>query len=152
VAVLFFEGRLGDGVRLGVIQSSILLGIGLQRKTVEEAEVRLHPAAVPKRAHGLTCFQVELQLPVSQALALFVKLIRKISSHLLEIQKTAISVAIPERTAVSSLETDATASLVTGAECGLKTMEEELDAAGHEATAALREEQRAMIDSLDLSQ
>jgi hypothetical protein len=31
-------------------------------------------------------------------------------------------------------------------------MEEELDAAGHEATAALREEQRAMIDSLDLSQ
>jgi N-acetyltransferase 10 len=152
VAVLFFEGRLGDCVRLSAIQSSILLGIGLQRKTVEEAEVRLHPAACTIRAHGLTCFQVELHLPVSQALALFVKLIRKISGHLHEIQKTAIGVTIPERTAASSLETDATLPLVTGAERGLKTMEAELDAAGHEATAALREEQRAMIDSLDLLQ
>jgi N-acetyltransferase 10 len=40
VALLFFEKRLGNEVRLSVIQSSILLGMGLQRKSVEEVEVR----------------------------------------------------------------------------------------------------------------
>lgn len=40
VALLYFEKRLGNEVRLSVIQSSILLGMGLQRKSVEEVEVR----------------------------------------------------------------------------------------------------------------
>jgi Possible tRNA binding domain len=39
VALLYFEKRLG-GVRLSPIQSSLLLGMGLQRKSVEEVEVR----------------------------------------------------------------------------------------------------------------
>jgi N-acetyltransferase 10 len=42
-------------------------------------------------------------------------------------------------------------SQVTDVEHGLKNMEAELDAAGDEATTALHEKQRAMIDSLDLS-
>ena len=42
VALLYFEKRLGNGVRLSVIQSSILLGMGLQRKSVEEVEVCGH--------------------------------------------------------------------------------------------------------------
>ena len=42
VASLYFEKRLGNEVRLSVIQSSILLGMGLQRKSVEEVEVRGH--------------------------------------------------------------------------------------------------------------
>ena len=41
VASLFFEKRLGDDVRLSAVQSSILLALGLQRKSVEEVEVRL---------------------------------------------------------------------------------------------------------------
>jgi N-acetyltransferase 10 len=41
VASLFFEKRLGDDVRLSAVQSSILLALGLQRKPVEEVEVRL---------------------------------------------------------------------------------------------------------------
>jgi tRNA(Met) C34 N-acetyltransferase TmcA len=40
VAMLYFEERFGEGVRLSAIQSSILLGMGLQRKSVEEVEVR----------------------------------------------------------------------------------------------------------------
>lgn len=40
VASLFFEKRLGD-VHLSAVQSSILLALGLQRKSVEEVEVRL---------------------------------------------------------------------------------------------------------------
>ena len=42
VALLYFEKRLGNEVRLSVIQSSILLGMGLQRKSVEEVEVCGH--------------------------------------------------------------------------------------------------------------
>jgi N-acetyltransferase 10 len=95
--------------------------------------------------------QAELQLPVSQALALFVKLIRKISGNLQEIQRAAVSATIPAPAQASQGGTGATMSQVTDAEHGLKNMEAELDAAGDEATTALHEKQRAMIDSLDLS-
>ncbi|OCB85081.1 DUF699-domain-containing protein [Sanghuangporus baumii] len=72
IATLYFEKRLGPEVHLSALQSSILLALGLQRKTIEEVEA-------------------ELQLPVSQALALFVKVIRKIAKRLQDIQKAAIS-------------------------------------------------------------
>ncbi len=42
VAMFYFEKRLGEEVRLSPIQSSLLLGIGLQRKGVEVVEVRSH--------------------------------------------------------------------------------------------------------------
>jgi len=95
--------------------------------------------------------QAELQLPVSQALALFVKLIRKISGNLQEIQRAVVSASIPAPAPVSQDGTGASISLAADAERGLKNMEAELDAAGDEATTALQEKQRAMIDSLDLS-
>jgi len=79
------------------------------------------------------------------------KLIRKISTNLQEIQKAEISANIPAPTQASPSGANSTMSLVPDAGRGLKTMEAELDAAGDEATAALREKQRAMIDSLDLS-
>ncbi|KAF8466530.1 DUF699-domain-containing protein [Russula ochroleuca] len=132
VARLYFEKRLGEGVRLSAIQSSLLLGMGLQRKSVEAVEA-------------------ELQLPVSQALALFVKLIRKISGNLQEIQRAAVSATIPVPAQVSQDGTGSIVSLVADAERGLKNMEAELDVAGDEATTALQEKQRAIIDSLDLS-
>ena len=40
VAQLYFEKRLGTELRLSAVQSSILLALGLQRKTIEEVEVR----------------------------------------------------------------------------------------------------------------
>jgi N-acetyltransferase 10 len=39
VAALYFEKRLGEEVRLSAVQSSILLALGLQRKSIEEVEV-----------------------------------------------------------------------------------------------------------------
>lgn len=95
--------------------------------------------------------QAELQLPISQALALFVKLLRKISCNLQEVQRAAVSATIPEPAPLSRGGTGATVSLVADPERGLKNMEAELDAAGDEATTALQEKQRAIIDSLDLS-
>ncbi|KAG1849922.1 GNAT acetyltransferase 2-domain-containing protein [Suillus subalutaceus] len=131
VASLYFEGRLGDDVRLSAVQASIFLGLGLQRKTIEEVEG-------------------ELSLPVSQALALFVKVIRKITKHLVDIQKASIGADIP-------LALPTTTSRV--GDGGEPTqwkpvethIEDELNEAGDEATKALREKQREMIDSLDLS-
>ncbi|KAJ8595161.1 DUF699-domain-containing protein [Rhizopogon salebrosus TDB-379] len=134
VAPLYFEGRLGGDVKLSAVQASILLGLGLQRKTIEEVEA-------------------ELSLPVSQALALFVKVIRKITKHLVDIQKASIGGDIPL----------APSSTILGVEEGgaggesmqwkpvETTVEDELNEAGDEATKALREKQREMIDSLDLS-
>jgi N-acetyltransferase 10 len=70
-----------------------------------------------------------------------------------DIQKAAISSTIrAPAPAQLSQDPSTTVSLVADAERGLKTMEAELDAAGNEATSALREKQRAMIDALDLSQ
>ena len=130
VAQLYFEKRLGPEVRLSAVQSSILLALGLQRKTIEEIEA-------------------ELSLPVSQSLALFVKVIKKLSKRLLDIQKAAISATIPDASA-APVRNDA-----EGKKAEFKpletTLEEELEAAGDEATRALREKQRAMIDALDLT-
>lgn len=40
LATLYFARRLGPDVKLNAIQSWIMLSLGLQRKTVEEVEVR----------------------------------------------------------------------------------------------------------------
>ncbi|KAF8638996.1 hypothetical protein AX17_001798 [Amanita inopinata Kibby_2008] len=139
VASLYFQQRLGDEARLSAVQSSILLALGLQRKTVEEVEA-------------------ELQLPVSQVLALFVKIVRKIAKQLIDVQKAAISAELPEPKTnggsdVIAPQQDDDEEGVEGRE-GWKgvaqSMEEELDKAGDKATKALKEKQRAMIDSLDL--
>lgn len=39
ISSLYFEKRLGEEVKLGAVQSSILLALGLQRKTIEQVEV-----------------------------------------------------------------------------------------------------------------
>ena len=43
VGTFYFDKRLGAELRLSAVQSSILLALGLQRKTIEELEVR-YPA------------------------------------------------------------------------------------------------------------
>lgn len=106
--------------------------------------------------------QKELSLPVSQALALFNKLVRKISKKLTDIQKEAIGADIP----IITPQQNSTESRVhdeidvDGGSSGEPSkswqpintrVEDELDEAGDEATRVLREKQRAMIESLDLS-
>lgn len=41
VASLYFEKRLGSEVKLSAIQSSILIALGSQRKSVEDVEVSI---------------------------------------------------------------------------------------------------------------
>jgi N-acetyltransferase 10 len=131
------DGRAGEGaIRLTAVQSSILLAIGLQRKPVEDLET-------------------ELQLPVSQTLALFAKMIRKTSKRLIDIQKAAISAEMPQANpntvslALSShIEGDNMITRIT--DNITAAMEEELDQAGTEVTNAMRERQREMLSALDL--
>ena len=97
--------------------------------------------------------QTELQLPVNQALALFGKLVRKLSKKLIDIQKAAISATIPEALPKANGATMGKEAGENGTQWKpVETnLEDELKEAGDEATRLLREKQRQMIDSLDLS-
>jgi len=132
-ATLFFENRLDgdeeDAVHLGAVQSAILLGLGLQRKEIEDIEK-------------------ELNLPVSQTLALFGKVVRKISKRLVNVQKAAISAEIP----VASTSSQPLASAnQREREPITATIEQELNEAGERETSQQKQRQREMIDSLDLT-
>lgn len=96
----------------------------------------------------LTQQQGELQLPVSQALALFVKIIRKVSKKLVDIRKAAISADIPQTAEQSSRALGAESSALRQTDANLQ---DELEEAGNEEIKAMRENQREMINSLDMS-
>lgn len=122
LAQLYFDRRLGPDVRLSAVQSAILLGLGLQRKSIEEIEK-------------------EVGVSVNQALALFVKLVRKIVKHLQDLRKTVIAATIPEASAAPAASKPLDQDL-----------KDELKEVGDQATAELRETQRKMLENLDLSE
>ncbi|RNA32850.1 N-acetyltransferase 10-like [Brachionus plicatilis] len=71
IARLYYSNKLGEEFNVSLVQSAILLGVGLQKKSVEELEK-------------------ELQLPPNQLLAMFNKVIKKFISLLEEIQISQI--------------------------------------------------------------
>lgn len=89
--------------------------------------------------------QTELQLPVSQNLALLAKIIRKITKRLIEIRKAEISseMLLPSP-AIPKLRVENFANETTMT----ATIEKGLDEAGNDA---LRERQKELLSSLDLS-
>lgn len=103
----------------------------------------------------LTPSQEELNIPVNQALALFVKSIRKISKRLMDIQKSAFEAELPPAPAVDGTGDRRTLKVAEALE-KMKpvevTIDDELREAGSEVARELREKQREMINSLDLSQ
>lgn len=78
---------------------------------------------------------------MSQTLALFSKIIRKITKRLVGIQKAAIGADIPDPSTRTS--TLAAAPITV-------PLEEELDEAGAGEMSKEKQRQREMIDSLDL--
>nr|ASF90282.1 hypothetical protein SPAR01368 [Bartheletia paradoxa] len=138
IAGLYFAQRLPADVKLSAVQSSILLALGLQRKSIEDVET-------------------ELTLPVSQALALFVKVMRKISSSLQSIQKDAIGAEIPEQETADVVK-NVGQPLIEGEEVARadwkpmeRTVEQDLADAGDEVTRKMKEKQREIINSMDLA-
>ena len=133
IASLYFSGRIKSSIKLSGVQSAILLAIGLQRKVLEDVEK-------------------ELNVGVSQLLAMFVKIVRKISSYFRSILEDSVSknkpLTITENGAVESHETSSTHkedSLLTPANT---------HGSGNESLATaeteLREKQKALINALPL--
>jgi N-acetyltransferase 10 len=138
LAMLYFTGRLKSDIKLTGIQSSILLAVGLQRK-------------------DLTAVEQELSLPSSQLLAMFIKIMRKLSAHFSTLVSGAIEAEMPERETIGVSRADASGAFddevvdnqFVPLEAGL---EEELEEGGDEALKELREKQRELIDALPLDQ
>ncbi|KAI9372783.1 GNAT acetyltransferase 2-domain-containing protein [Aspergillus egyptiacus] len=133
IANWFFSGRLAGKVSLSGIQQSILLAIGLQRKSVDDIEK-------------------ELSVPSSQLLAMFLKIIRKMSTHFRSLQESAVAETLPaDQVPATESTTDAHDEVVEQRFKPLETsLDEELREGGEEVSAELREKQRALIDALPL--
>ncbi|KAK3179067.1 killer toxin resistant protein [Lepraria neglecta] len=130
IAHLYFTGRLKPAVSMTGVQSSILLAIGLQRKVLEDVEK-------------------ELGLPASQLLAMFVKIVRKVSAHFRRILEGAVEETIPQSNI--TVEEDGMDVEQTKKYDPLQSnLDEELREGGEEVDKELKEKQRALIDALPL--
>lgn len=139
IAELFFTGRIEgeEAVKLSGVQKALLCAIGLQRKTLEDLEK-------------------ELGLGTSQLLAMFVKVMRKVSMHFRSLVEGAVAETMPKGIGGG----DADAEKINGAEDGepetdkfaplKQTLEDDLAEGGDEVKREERERMRAMIDALPL--
>jgi N-acetyltransferase 10 len=130
LAMMYFTGRLKPNIKLSGVQASILLAVGLQRKDLSSVEQ-------------------ELSLPSSQLLAMFIKIMRKMSSHFNSLVSGAIAADMPSREASGAFDDEVVDTQFAPLET---TLEDELEEGGDEAMEALREKQRELIDALPLDQ
>ncbi|CAH7687422.1 GNAT acetyltransferase 2-domain-containing protein [Phakopsora pachyrhizi] len=137
---LYFGGKFNQETKLSGVQSSIILCLGLQRKSVEEIES-------------------EIGLPVSHTLALFVKVIRKLLRVIQDVLKENISSKIPVASDFPPLNCTVPNS---GSDLKLpkplipraasKVVPEDQKQSKDDELDELKEKQRQLIDSLDLTQ
>lgn len=129
IALLYFTGRLTPAISVTGVQSSLLLAIGLQRKVLEDVEK-------------------ELGLPASQLLAMFVKIVRKVSSHFRSLVEGAVieTLPVPAVTTVEGIDEEIVERFKP-LDVGL---DEELEEGGMLVNRELKEKQRALIDALPL--
>ncbi|KAL4784170.1 GNAT acetyltransferase 2-domain-containing protein [Aspergillus varians] len=133
LATWYFSGRLSGNVSLSGVQQSILLAIGLQRKTLDDVEK-------------------ETSLPSSQLLAMFLKIVRKMSTYFRSLQETAVADSMPaDKTLSIEAAPNAHDEVVEERFKPLETsLDDELREGGEEVNAEMREKQRALIDALPL--
>jgi N-acetyltransferase 10 len=138
IATLYFTGRLKSGISLSGIQQCILLGMGLQRKEVE-------------------AIAEELPIASSQLLAMFIKILRKVTAHFGTLVSNSVDAELPRGANLGVTRADASGAhddeVVDDRFVPLTTsLDDELEAGGDEALEALRLQQRELIDSLPLDQ
>lgn len=139
IAGLYFRDEMSPEVKLSGVQSAVLMGVGLQRKTVEDL--------VP-----------ELNLQPNQVLAMFVKIVRKISQYFTKIQSEAIEEESPDlkkrkREAEEAAENEEQRKDIDDEEAWRplkQDLEDDLQQGGQEALDALKQKQQEMIENLDL--
>ncbi|KAH6900029.1 GNAT acetyltransferase 2-domain-containing protein [Thelonectria olida] len=138
IANLYFTGRLKSDIHLSGVQQAILLAIGLQHKDVETVSQ-------------------ELGLPSSQLLAMFIKILRKVTSHFATLVTAAVDEELPKAERLGVTREDASGvhddEVVDDRFAPLATtLDEELEEGGDEALRELKKKQRELIDSLPLDQ
>ncbi|KAF2467378.1 N-acetyltransferas-like protein [Lindgomyces ingoldianus] len=135
IATLYFTGRLKSKVKLSGVQTALLLAIGLQRKEFSDLEK-------------------ELGLNISQLMAMFVKVVRKVSMAFRSVVEGAVEETMPE-----AIETEE--NRVDGGGEGEgdrvrrfkpleKDLDEELKEGGDEIDREERERAKSLIDALPL--
>lgn len=134
IAELYFRGEMPADIKLSGVQSAILLGIGLQRKSIDQ-------------------LQSELSLASNQVLALFVKIIRKMSQYFAKVEAKAFEETVP---ALKQKKTEeANGKRDAADDDAWKPLKEDIEAdlekAGDEVMGELKAKQRELIDSLDLT-
>lgn len=137
IATLYFSGRLKPAIRLSGVQCAILLSIGLQRKVLEDVEK-------------------ELSLHASQLLAMFVKVVRKVSSHFSALVEGAVAETMPQPedggrngNGNDGMYADESTAAPKFAPLPMD-LDEELRAGAQDVDRELKEKQRALIDALPL--
>lgn len=136
IAEPYFRGRL-DVVQLTPLQRSMLLAVSFQRKDLDTVAT-------------------DFSLPISQTLAMFMKIVKKFVVHFEGLVSGAIEASLPKDTIGVSV---ANASGIHDDEVIdtrfnpiEQTLEEELEEGGDEALKEVRKKQRELIDSLPLDQ
>jgi N-acetyltransferase 10 len=133
LAEFYFLGRLSGHVSLSGVQQSILIAVGLQRKDIDNLEK-------------------ELNLGSSQLLAMFIKVIRKISTHFRSLVEGAVAQTLSSERLVEVETAGAHDDEVV--ETRFRPLEtdlnDELREGGREVDEEMREKQRALIDALPL--
>ncbi|KAI0023892.1 GNAT acetyltransferase 2-domain-containing protein [Xylariomycetidae sp. FL0641] len=138
LAGLYFKGRTKANVRLTGVQQAILLAVGLQRKDID-------------------IVADELSLPTSQLLAMFIKIMKKMTTHFGSLVSGAIEAEMPDPDSIGVSVANASGvhddEQVDTRFAPLETsLEDELEEGGDEALKELRRKQRELIDSLPLDQ
>ncbi|KAI0121133.1 GNAT acetyltransferase 2-domain-containing protein [Xylariales sp. AK1849] len=138
LANLYFTGRLKDNIDLSGVQQAILLAVGLQHKDV---------GAVSQ----------ELSIQTSQLLAMFIKIVKKMTTHFSSMIAGAMEIDMPKPDTVGVSVDNATGvhddEKVDTRFAPLETsLEDELEEGGDEALKSIRAKQRELIDSLPLDQ
>lgn len=111
---------------LSPVQSAILFSIGLQFRPIDDLEG-------------------ELKLPASQVLAMFIKVVRKFAN----LHRTS---RLSQIAAESQNDKRPASAMLEAFEPCSESLDDDLDEGGKQAISALKEQQRAMIDSLPLTQ
>jgi N-acetyltransferase 10 len=124
VADLYFSDRLK--ISLSGVQRAIILAIGLQRKGIDELEK-------------------ELSLPSGQVMAMFIKIVKKVSTTFRAIEKSAFEEEMPHKPQGPGTLNEDERYLPLE-----QSLDDEMEEAGNQVVSALKEKQRELINSLDL--
>ncbi|KAH8679878.1 GNAT acetyltransferase 2-domain-containing protein [Tricladium varicosporioides] len=138
LANLYFTGRLRSDIKLTGIQAAILLAVGLQCK-------------------DLSVVETELSVASSSLLAMFIKIMRKLSTHFSAIITGAIEAEMPQNGSVGISRENADGAhddeIVDSRFVPLETnLQDELEQGGDEVLRELKEKQRELINALPLDQ